>query len=188
MALDKFDRVIQPRQYAMILNTHWKSNDVHILFVQIADKEPTHNRVYYKRFWTLRGDIQEELETMKISNEMGDSKECEPITLSKKYNDIEEIELHTDKNNLDVVSEFKLDEKAFFDTFSNNINDVIDRPGELYDSFEKINTTNNTDHIKVVNINSEDGLKINESDKLNTDKIKEKNKNYLNDFQTHNTN
>ena len=60
MALDKFDRVIQPRQYAMILNTHWKSNDVHILFVQIADKEPTHNRVYYKRFWTLRGDIQEE--------------------------------------------------------------------------------------------------------------------------------
>lgn len=62
MALDKFDRVIQPRQYAMILNTHWKSNDVHILFVQIADREPTHNRVYYKRFWTLRGDIQEKLE------------------------------------------------------------------------------------------------------------------------------
>ena len=62
MALDKFDRVIQPRQYAMILNTHWKSNDVHIIFVQIADREPTHNRVYYKRFWTLRGDIQEELE------------------------------------------------------------------------------------------------------------------------------
>jgi hypothetical protein len=62
MALDKLDREIQPRQYAMILNTHWKSNDVHILFVQIADKEPTNNRVYYKRFWTLRGDIQEELE------------------------------------------------------------------------------------------------------------------------------
>ena len=103
-------------------------------------------------------------------------------------NDLEEIELHTDKNNLDVVSEFKLDERAFLDTFSNNINDVIDRPGELYDSFEKINNTNNTDHIKVVNINSEDGVKINESDKLNTDKIKEKNKNYLNDFQTHNTN
>ena len=39
-----------------------------------------------------RFNIQEELETMKISNEMGDSKECEPITLSKKYNDIEEIE------------------------------------------------------------------------------------------------
>tara|TARA_B100000963_G_C22630059_1_gene674476 strand:+ start:567 stop:974 length:408 start_codon:yes stop_codon:yes gene_type:complete len=60
MALDKFDRPIQPRQYAMILSTHWKSNDVHILFVQIADREPTPNRVYYKRFWTLRGDIQEE--------------------------------------------------------------------------------------------------------------------------------
>ena len=66
MALDKFDRVIQPRQYAMILNTHWKSNDVHILFVQIADREPTHNRVYYKRFWTLRGDIQEELENPNL--------------------------------------------------------------------------------------------------------------------------
>ena len=62
MALDKLDRVIKPRQYAMILNTHWKSNDVHIIFVQIADKEPTNNRIYYKRFWTLRGDIQEELE------------------------------------------------------------------------------------------------------------------------------
>jgi len=62
MALDKLDRPIQPRQYAMILSTHWKSNDVHILFVQIADKEPTDKRVYYKRFWTLTGDIQEELE------------------------------------------------------------------------------------------------------------------------------
>ena len=63
---DKFDRVIQPRQYAMMLNTHWKSNDVKILFVQIADKEPTHNRVYYKRLWTLRGDIQEQLENPNI--------------------------------------------------------------------------------------------------------------------------
>ncbi len=68
MALDKFDRVIQPRQYAMMLNTHWKSNDVKILFVQIADREPTHNRVYYKRFWTLRGDIQENLENPHIIN------------------------------------------------------------------------------------------------------------------------
>ena len=60
MPLDKLDREIQPRQYAMILNTNWKSNNVYILFVQIADKEPTDKRVYYKRFWTLRGDIQEE--------------------------------------------------------------------------------------------------------------------------------
>jgi hypothetical protein len=68
MALDKLDREIQPRQYAMILNTHWKSNGVNIIFVQIADKEPTNNRVYYKRFWTLRGDIQEELENPHIIN------------------------------------------------------------------------------------------------------------------------
>ena len=68
MALDKFDRIIQPRQYAMILNTHWKSNDVNIIFVQIADKEPTHNRVYYKRLWTLSGDIQEQLENPHIIN------------------------------------------------------------------------------------------------------------------------
>lgn len=66
MALDKFDRPIQPRQYAMMLSTHWKSNDVHIIFVQIADKEPTNNRVYYKRLWTLRGDIQEQLENPNI--------------------------------------------------------------------------------------------------------------------------
>jgi len=68
MALDKFDRIIQPRQYAMMLNTHWKSNDVHIIFVQIADREPTHNRVYYKRLWTPGGDIQEQLENPHIIN------------------------------------------------------------------------------------------------------------------------
>lgn len=64
---DKFDRVIQPRQYAMMLNTYWKSNDVNIIFVQIADREITNNnRVYYKRLWTLRGDIQEQLENPHI--------------------------------------------------------------------------------------------------------------------------
>lgn len=66
MALDKFDRIIQPRQYAMMLNTYWKSNDVKILFVQIADKEPTHNRVYYKRLWTIRGDIQHNTDNPNI--------------------------------------------------------------------------------------------------------------------------
>ena len=67
MALDKFDRIIQPRQYAMMLNTHWKSNDVNIIFVQIADREITNNnRVYYKRLWTLRGDTQEQLENPHI--------------------------------------------------------------------------------------------------------------------------
>jgi len=66
---DKFDRVIQPRQYAMMLNTHWKSNDVNIIFVQIADREITNNnRVYYKRLWTLRGDTQEQLENPHIIN------------------------------------------------------------------------------------------------------------------------
>jgi len=69
MALDKFDRVIQPRQYAMMLNTHWKSNDVNIIFVQIADREITNNnRVYYKRLWTIRGDTQEQLENPHIIN------------------------------------------------------------------------------------------------------------------------
>ncbi len=64
---DKFDRVIRPRQYAMILNTYWKSNDVNIIFVQIADKEITNNnRIYYKRLWTIRGDIQEQLENPNI--------------------------------------------------------------------------------------------------------------------------
>ena len=66
---DKFDRVIQPRQYAMMLNTHWKSNDVNIIFVQIADREITNNnRVYYKRLWTIRGDTQEQLENPHIIN------------------------------------------------------------------------------------------------------------------------
>lgn len=36
--------------------------------------------------------IREEMDAIKLSNEMGDTKECQPITLAKKYNDIEEIE------------------------------------------------------------------------------------------------
>ena len=69
MALDKFDKIIQPRQYAMMFNTYWKSNDVNILFVQIADREITNNnRVYYKRLWTIRGDIQNNLDNPNTIN------------------------------------------------------------------------------------------------------------------------
>ena len=103
-------------------------------------------------------------------------------------NNKEEIELHTDKNELEGQSEFQFDENAFLNTISNDIvGDIIDNPNELYDSFEK------TNQIKVVNINSEDKLNLNESEKNTTDKDKDKNpldknKNYLNNFQTHNTN
>jgi len=92
----------------------------------------------------------------------------------------QEIELQTDKN-LDAQSEFNFDENAFLNTVSNNIvDDIIDNPNELYNSFEK------TNEIKVVNIHSEDKLNINESEKKPLDN--DKHKNYLNNFQTHNTN
>ena len=98
-------------------------------------------------------------------------------------NEIEEIELHTEKQNLDVQSEFQFDENAFLNTISNDIvEDIVDNPNELYNSFEK------TNQIKVVNINSEEKINVNECDKQDTGKNNEKNKNYLNDFQTHNTN
>ena len=73
--------------------------------------------------------------------------------------DHQEIELQTDKN-LDAQSEFNFDENAFLNTVSNNIvDDIIDNPNELYNSFEK------TNEIKVVNIHSEDKLNVNESEK-----------------------
>ena len=88
----------------------------------------------------------------------------------------EEAHIH-----LDVQSEFQFDENAFLNTVSNDImGDIIDNPNELYDSFEK------TNQIKVVNINNEDKINLNESEKNTTDK--NKNKNYLHNFQTHNTN
>jgi len=87
----------------------------------------------------------------------------------------EKIELLTDKHQLEEQSELNFDENVFFNTISN---DIIDEPNILYDSFEKIN------NIKVVNINSEDKININGSEKNTTDK----NKNYLNKFETHNTN
>tara|TARA_B110000114_G_C15044013_1_gene378408 strand:- start:394 stop:1374 length:981 start_codon:yes stop_codon:yes gene_type:complete len=93
----------------------------------------------------------------------------------------EEIKLQTDINDLDVQSEFNFDENAFLNTISNNIvDDIIDNPNELYNSFEK------TNEIKVVNLNSEDKINLNVSEKNTIDK--DKNKNYLNNFQTHNTN
>lgn len=105
---------------------------------------------------------------------------------SNTKNNKAKIELHTDKNELEGQSEFQFDENAFLNTISNDIvGDIIDNPNELYDSFEK------TNQIKVVNINSEDKLNLNESEKNTTDKDKnplDKNKNYLNNFQTHNTN
>jgi hypothetical protein len=95
--------------------------------------------------------------------------------------DKQEIQLQTDIKNLDVQSEFQFDENAFLNTVSNDImGDIIDNPNELYDSFEK------TNQIKVVNINNEDKINLNESEKNTTDK--NKNKNYLHNFQTHNTN
>ena len=67
MPKDKLNKTIENNQYAMLLSTHWKSNDVNIIFVQIADREITNNnRVYYKRLWTLRGDTQEHLENPHI--------------------------------------------------------------------------------------------------------------------------
>ena len=53
MPKDKLNKTIENNQYAMLLSTHWKSNDVNIVFIQIDNREPTHNRVYYKRLWTL---------------------------------------------------------------------------------------------------------------------------------------
>ena len=95
--------------------------------------------------------------------------------------DKQEIQLQTDRKDLDVQSEFQFDENAFLNTVSNDIiGDIIDNPNELYDSFEK------TNQIKVVNINNEDKINLNESEKNTTDK--NKNKNYLHNFQTHNTN
>ena len=89
--------------------------------------------------------------------------------------------MQTDINDLDVQSEFNFDENAFLNTISNNIvDDIIDNPNELYNSFEK------TNEIKVVNLNSEDKINLNVSEKNTIDK--DKNKNYLNNFQTHNTN
>ena len=71
----------------------------------------------------------------------------------------QEIELETDKN-LDAQSEFNFDENAFLNTVSNNIvDDIIDNPNELYNSFEK------QMKLKVVNIHSEDKSNINESEK-----------------------
>ena len=34
--------------------------------------------------------IMEEMDATKMASEMGSSKECEPIVLAKKYNDIDE--------------------------------------------------------------------------------------------------
>ena len=132
----------------------------------------------------IKNNIKQDQKTTESEYNKSDIYMEEPNTKEDKE-EKQEIILHTDKNELELQSEFHFDEEAFLNTISNNIvDDIIDNPNELYDSFEK------TNQIKVVNINSEDKLNINESEKNTTDKDKnnQKNKNYLNDFQTHNTN
>tara|TARA_B100001564_G_scaffold205006_1_gene172533 strand:+ start:359 stop:1384 length:1026 start_codon:yes stop_codon:yes gene_type:complete len=82
-----------------------------------------------------------------------------------------------DSIGMDAQSEFNFDENLFLNTISN---DVPDEPNVLYHTFEQNN-------IKVVNINSEDKLKLNESESEKKSEKKDK-KNYLDKFQSHNTN
>ena len=82
---------------------------------------------------------------------------------------------------LDEQSEFNFDEKLFLNTISN---DIPDEPNSLYNTFEKQKI------IKVVNINNEDNLKLNdyENKSLNKNKNGNEKKNYLDKFESHTTN
>ena len=65
---------------------------------------------------------------------------------------------------MDAHSEFNLNENLFLNTISN---DMPDEPNVLYHTFEQNN-------IKVVNINSEDKLKLNESESEKKSEKKDK--------------
>lgn len=55
---DKLDREIQEGQYAMVLATQWKSNDIAIIFVKIDRVQGS--RVYIKRPFEIQGQIRVE--------------------------------------------------------------------------------------------------------------------------------
>ena len=46
MPKDKLNKTIENNQYAMLLNAHWKSNDVNIIFIQIDNREPEQQTNY----------------------------------------------------------------------------------------------------------------------------------------------
>jgi len=125
----------------------------------------------------IKNNITQDDKKIEPNNNSDIRENCDE---NRDENRDEKMELLTDKYQLEAQSELNFDENVFLNTISN---DIIDEPNILYDSFEKINS------IKVVNINSEDKIKINNSDKNTTDKnTTDKNKNYLNKFETHNTN
>ena len=111
---------------------------------------------------TSEEDITENKNIDKCDND--DNTEIEPIVVK-------------DSIGMDAHSEFNLNENLFLNTISN---DMPDEPNVLYHTFEQNN-------IKVVNINSEDKLKLNESESEKKSEKKDK-KNYLDKFQSHNTN
>jgi hypothetical protein len=49
---DKLNKTIQVNDYAMLMDTHWKSNDVKLLFIQVT--RLTESRVYYRRLYITR--------------------------------------------------------------------------------------------------------------------------------------
>lgn len=60
----------------------------------------------------IENTIMEEIDATKMATEMGSSKECEPIVLAKKYNDIEELERDS-REDIEVFFDRKYDDTPY---------------------------------------------------------------------------
>jgi len=61
----------------------------------------------------IEESIAEEIEGYKMASQMGSSKECEPITLAKKYNDIDELERDNRSENGEIFFDSKYDDTVY---------------------------------------------------------------------------
>tara|TARA_Y100000591_G_C21854102_1_gene713769 strand:+ start:2734 stop:8724 length:5991 start_codon:yes stop_codon:yes gene_type:complete len=77
----------------------------------------------------IEKSIMEEIDAVKTAGEMGNSKECEPIVLAKKYNDIEELEQDS-RDDIDVFFDRKYDDTPYDigHAWKDNYGDIEDEP------------------------------------------------------------
>ena len=88
--------------------------------------------------------IQEELDSAKTAHEMGSSKECEPIVLAKKYNDVDEIERDS-RGDVEVFFDRKYDDTPYDigHSWKEEFGDIDDEPEDQILKLTEFLMTNN---------------------------------------------
>ena len=92
----------------------------------------------------IENTIMEEMDATKMATEMGSSKECEPIVLAKKYNDIEELERDS-REDIEVFFDRKYDDTPYDigHSWREEYGDIEDEPDQQIEKLTDFLMKNN---------------------------------------------